>query len=93
MSAITPKPKVIADWWYCGDICDCRYPRIWTPHPPEGARLYTYCDKIEDGPWSCEETTQEQWEWLLDAARRHKADNLVDIEREAAVHLDLRDPS
>lgn len=96
----TDRTIVVADWWYCGDICGCSYPRIRRLDPP--VTEHTFKDdetghvskswswdgpksgKLEEGPWSADyERTEEQWEWLLEAARRHHVFNLAEIEQEA----------
>lgn len=93
------KPEIIADWWYCGDECNCSYPRIRKLVPPAhdiGGGMLVYSEgsrMLEEGPWRSygdgEETTREQWEWMLEKAREYKVDNLAEIEEEAKAYIDL----
>ncbi len=87
-----------AEWWYCLDEeCLCSYPRIMERGLPgvassDGGIRYAYGKELEAGPWESQPDIAErrgQWEWLLNAARRHKVINLAEIEDEATIYLDL----
>ncbi len=91
----TDRPIVVADWWYCGDECSCSHPRIRRLVPPvtrdEHGWRWADGDQLEEGPWASygdePEDTTAQWRWLLEAARRHKVDNLAEVEKGAEGYL------
>jgi hypothetical protein len=91
-----PAHEILADWWYCGDVCCCSHPRIrklTLPKAvfPDGTTRWAAGEILEEGPWISDGYDQSelraQWQWMLDAARRHEAGNLAEIEREAAEYL------
>jgi len=92
-----PTHEILADWWYCGDpICCCSHPRIrrlTLPKTvsPDGGTRWAAGKILEEGPWISDGYDQSelrtQWQWMLDAARRHKAGNLAEIEAEAKEYL------
>ena len=79
--------KLFAEMWWCGDeICDCTQPQIVERstvsfrHPAWKGPIV-----IEQGDFHSQADRDEcvsQWDWLIEAAKRHKVANLEEIVKE-----------
>lgn len=71
-------------WWCDDEECDCTQPRI--VECSEGGfhdAGWEAPKTLEEGPFHSQADADEQrkqWDWLLEAARRHSVKNLVEIE-------------
>lgn len=76
--------KLYARMWWCEDYeCDCTEPEIvesgWNELYP---KLLRVVESAHFHSQATHEETDEQWKWLLEAARRHNVENLSAIEQE-----------